>query len=107
MSGLEDGNVADQDIAAVLQSDGFVADAGLFGDKGGTIGLLLRVAAVREASTVDQARAGDGEVVEAFAPQQRVAPVVMAVVLVGIPCGVRLGCVVGPALVAGGLTREG
>ena len=93
VAALEDGEVAEEDVAAVLEGDGLVADAGLLGDEGKSVAFWA--AAVGEAFAPDEAGAGDGEVVEVFAPDEGVVPVVVAVVLVGLPGGFGLGCVVG------------
>ena len=128
VAALEDGEVAQQDVAAVLEGDGLVADAGLLGlvhrvvaariemalglsgrsarhggrglaVGGGASGRLGKEAAYfsgcstagpgaeAEAFSVDEAGAGDGDVVEVFTPDERVVPVVVAVVLIRLPGG--------------------
>jgi hypothetical protein len=108
VAAFEDGEVAQDDVAAVLEGDGFVADAGLLGYEADSCRgrRVVGAAAEAEAFAVDEAGAGDAEVVEVFAPEEGVVPVVVAVVLVGVPGGVGLGCVVGAAVVAGGCRRE-
>ena len=59
-----------------------------------------------EALAPDEAGAGDGDVVEVFAPDEGVVPVVVAVVLEVFE-GAGLGVVVGATPIAGGLTGEG
>ena len=86
---------------AVLEGDGFVADAGLLGDEGVVIAACA-VGAVGEAFAVDEAGAGDGEVGDLRRRRASCAN----------GCGrspgrasrglVGLGCVVGAAVVAGG-----
>ncbi len=178
MAALEDGEVAQVDVAAVLQRDGLVGDAGLFGLEDGVVaaGIASRSSkcacstgpgcascrasssgragcgcralcasaagsgctgcassrgsvgpagaeagagcaragrgtsgakAVAESLAPDEAGAGDGEVADAVAPEERVVPVVVAVVLIGVPRVLGLGGVVGPAHVAGGFAGLG
>jgi hypothetical protein len=54
----------------------------------------------------DEAVAGDADVVKVFAPDEGIVPVIVAVVLIGVPRGVGLGGIIGSAVVAGGLARE-
>ena len=54
----------------------------------------LRSRSVRQTFAPDQSRAGDAEVVKVFAPQQRVVPVIMPIILVGVPRRLRLGSIV-------------
>ena len=66
VAALEDGEVAQENVAAVFERDGFVADAGLLGDVDGIVcraALGCAVGAEAEAFAVDEAGAGDGEVV--------------------------------------------
>ena len=93
VAAFKDGEVAEQDVAAVFEGDGLVADAGL--GRIGFAGVFDPVPAAGEAFAPDEAGAGDGDVVEAFAPEQGVVPVVMAVVLIGLPGALRFGEVVG------------
>ncbi len=106
VAAVEDGEVAEQDVEAVLEADGLVAYAGLLGDEG-VVAEVERGGAVGEAFAVDEAGAGDGEVVDAFAVEEGVGPVVVAVVLVGLPRLGGAGGVVGAAHVAGGLAGLG
>ena len=91
VAALEDGKIAQEYAAAILQGNGLVADPGVlrFG---------ARTVAFTEALAVDQARADDGNIVQVLAPEERVVPVVMAVVLVGVPGSGRFGGVVMRAL---------
>src|SRR5207302_11415288 len=109
---LKDEEVAEEDVAAVFECDGFVAYAGLLGlehgvvtarradgwwsgGAGGTLGSeacaggtdAARACAVAEAFAEDDAGTGDRNVVDALAPDEGVMPVILAVVLVGVPCG--------------------
>ena len=97
VAAFEDGKIAQDDVAAVLEGDGFVADPGLLGlvervvaargtrDWLGSIaGLPLGAEACglgsarwqagpgseREPLAVDEPWAGDAEVVDVFSPQQ-------------------------------------
>src|ERR1700730_6053322 len=105
MAAVQNGEVARNDVAAVLERDSLIADARLLGDKRRTIGRVAEASG--EAFAPDEARAGDAEVVNVLAPQQRIVPMVMAVVLIGVPCGVRFSRVVYTAVVAGFLTGQG
>jgi len=107
VAALEDGEVAEDDVAAVLEGDGLVADAGLLGDVDGIVAACGAAGAEAEAATVDEAGAGDAEVVKIFSPEERVVPVVVAVVLIGVPVGFGLGWVVESAVVACGLAGLG
>ena len=68
VAALEDGEVAEDDVVAVLQGNGLVADAGLLG--------LERddfddpVATVGKALAMDETGASDGEIVEVLAPEE-------------------------------------
>ena len=129
VTAFEDGEVAEDDIAAVLECDGFVAYTGLLSLKhrvvaarradnhcafygasrrvgGRSSGRTSRTRSKAEAFAEDEAGAGDGDVVDALTPDERVVPVIVAVVLIGIPCGVQFGCVVGAAVVAGGCAGQ-
>jgi hypothetical protein len=55
-----------------------------------------------EAFAEDQTGTGDRDVVDALAPDEGVVPVVVAVVLVGVPRGVGFGCVVAATVVPRG-----
>ena len=91
-SALEDGEVAKDDVAAVLERDGLVADAG-----SGGVGQRLLVVAAAETFAPDEAGAEDAEVVDVLAPDEAVVPVIVAVVLIGLPRALRLGSVVAAA----------
>ncbi len=68
MAAFEDGKIAQQDVAAVFERDGLVADARLLGNIDGVIAAGVAIRAETQAFAVDQARAGDAEVVHVFAP---------------------------------------
>src|SRR6185312_8094416 len=100
-----DGEVAEDDVTAVLEGDGLVGYAGLLGlihgivaafagDIGGCAGRsrrsgrrpgrTTRTGSKAEALAVDEAGAGDGNIVNAFAPDEGVVPVIVSVVLEGV-----------------------
>ena len=56
---------------------------------------------------MDQSRADDRDVVQTFTVEERVAPVIVAVVLVGLPRLRRSRRIVGSAIVTGGFIRFG
>jgi len=105
VAAFEDGKIAKDDVVAVLESDGLIAYAGLLSDKRAAL-VLLRPA-IGEAFAPDEAGAGDADVMEVFAPEQRVVPVVVSVVLIGIPCCFWFGGIVNATVVAGQVTGEG
>ena len=95
VSPFEDGKVAEDDVAAVLEGDGFVADTGLLGGVAGVVAARGAVGSETEAFAVDEAGAGNGEIVDVFAPEEGVVPVIVAVVLecaVGCLGSWRRGC---------------
>ena len=105
MAAVQDGEIAQHDVAAVLEGDGLVADAG-----SGGVGQKCFTMAAAKAFAPDQAGAEDGEVVDVFAPDQAVVPVIVAEVLVGFPGALRLGKVIssgGQAIVWGGRGEDG
>src|ERR1019366_6916598 len=81
VAALEQAEVAQEDVVAVLEGDGLVADAGLVGDEV-EVAAAGAVGAVGEAFAEDEPGATDGEVVLVFRVEERVVPVVVAVVLV-------------------------
>ena len=99
MAAFEDGEVAQEDVAAVLEGNRFVGYSGLLCYE--AEGVVVGAAAVGEAFAPDESGAGDAEVVEVLAPEEGVVPVVVAVVLVGLPGVVGLACIVFAAVVAG------
>jgi len=70
MAAFEDGEVAKDDVAAVLKGDGLVADAGLLGDVDGVVAAGRSVGSEAEALAKNEAGAGDAEVVRSW-PQSR------------------------------------
>ena len=82
MAAFENGETAQSYIAAILERNGFVADARVFRQR-----LFMRPASAQSLSP-DKPRSKDGDIVQIFAPDQAVMPVVMAVVLIGVPGGV-------------------
>ncbi len=115
MTALDNREIAQKNVVAVFEREGLVADTSLLGDEAGTGATrrellelsLARVRTAGETSTVDEARAKDGEVVDVLAVEERVAPVVVAVVLVALPGRVGFGCVVRATVIAGSLTGPG
>ena len=113
MSALQHRQVADDDVARVLQRDGLVAqpDHGrLFGLEGGgrqricgphaqrpVSDMVARPACAgtlpRQADAMDHPRPDDGDVLDVLPPDQAVAPMTVAEVLPGV-VGVGFGCVV-------------
>src|SRR5205085_10135720 len=60
-----------------------------------------------EAAAPDQARPGDGNILKSFTPDQRVVPVIVAVILIRLELAIGLGIVIAPAAGAGRLARQG
>ena len=83
---VQDRDVTQRDVAAVLERDRLVGDAGLLGDRS-------RPVAFTQAPTPDQAGTENRDVVEILAPDQAVVPVAVTEVLIGVE-GVRLGLVI-------------
>ena len=102
MAAFEDREIAEDHVAAVLESDRLVAYTSLLGFVDWVVAAGRVGVSEAETLAVDEARAGDANVVNVFAPEQRVVPVVVSVVLVGVPRSVGFSCVVGAAVVAGG-----
>ena len=71
VAAFEDGEVTQDDIAAVLERDGFVADSGLLGAIAGVITAGVTASSEAQALAEDQAGAGDGKIVDVFAPEER------------------------------------
>ena len=96
-------------VAAVLQRDGFVGDAGLRRVVKRVVAalLILHPAAEREALTPDQPRSADSDIVQILAPDQRVMPVVMTVVLIRVVTAAAwFRSVIHSAQLAGGFARQ-
>jgi len=75
MAAFEHGEVAQDNIVAVLERDGLVADAGLLGNVDWVVAAGGWVISKAEALAEDQPGAGDAEVVQVFTPDERVVPV--------------------------------
>ena len=101
MPALQDGEVAKDDVSAVLERDGFIADTRLLRRVDRIIAARHAIRAEAKTLPVDKTCARDREIMEVLAPEQRVTPVIVSVVLIGVPCAVGLGRVVGSAVVAG------
>ena len=86
-----DGDVADGDLSAEFQGDGFVAstDTATF-----QVSACLRIL-VRQSLAVNQSMTGDGDVGLSFSPDKRVVEISMAAVLVFWETAKRLTLVVG------------
>src|SRR5690349_18449770 len=91
MSASQDREVTQQHVAAVLERDGFVADAWRFGSRG------VVALAPAEPFAPDEASSNDGDVVQVFAPDEAVVKMGMAEILVTVGNGIRLGRVVATA----------
>src|SRR6185437_14954747 len=78
---LEDGEVAEDDVAAVLHGDGFVAYARLLCDVDGIVAAGTAPGTEAEAFAVDGAGTGDRDIVNVLSPDQGVVPVIVAIVL--------------------------
>ncbi len=87
---LQDGEVAQNHIVAVLEGDGLIAHAGSLGPRS-------LAAAPAETLAPNRSRAQDCEVPESFAPHQAIVPVIVSIVLVILPRCVGLGGVVAGA----------
>src|SRR5271170_7721510 len=99
MAAFQDREIAQQYVVAVLERDRLVADAGLLRHVDGVVAAGGPLGAEAEPFAVDQSRAGDAEVVDVFAPQQGIVPVVMTVILIGVPFRFGLCWVVDAAAV--------
>ena len=91
MSAVQYGDVAQVHVSAVLQADGFVADAG------GKREVSISAA---QAFAPDQPLAFDGDVFQILAPDQAVVPVAVTEVLKFVPC-VGLGRIIAAACAGG------
>ena len=80
MASVKNGKIAQQHVAAILQRDGFVAHAGMLGDR-------ARAPSAAEAFAPDQAGADDGNILKTLAPDQAVVPMIVAEVLDSFPTG--------------------
>ncbi len=106
VSAVQYGEVAQQDIAAVLQRDRLVADSCLLGDEI-DITRTVRCRAVGKTLAVDQSGARDGEVAQVLPVEEGIGPMIVAVILVVLPRLGRAGGVVGASVVASGFARLG
>jgi len=96
VAAMQDGEIAQGDVVAIFQADGFIADAG--GER--------RVAgAAAETFAPDQSVAQDGKIVDVFAPDEAVVPVAVAEVLISIP-GIGLGGIVAAGAGSWGIGGE-
>ena len=103
VASLQNGEVAQQDVTAVLESDGFVADAGLFSLEAGVVAVVAAIS-IRESFAVNQSGADDGEVTQVLAYDQRIVPMIVAIILLFLPWLRWPSGVVNPTVVAGGFT---
>jgi len=89
----------------IFEGDRFVGHPGFGGI--GQVNIVGVTAA--KALTPDATLAEDGNIVNAFAPQQTIVPMIVAVVLVGLPWALRFGVVVtsgGGALQVSGCSED-
>src|ERR1039458_2167068 len=91
---------------AVLESDSLVADSSLFSPEDRVVAAGLFPPAMAEAFSPDKSWSEYPEVVDVLAPDKAIVPVIVAVVLICVPRGLGLGCVVGPAHITCGLVGE-
>ena len=106
MPALENGEIPQYHVAAVLERDGLVAHAGLLRSVERVIAAGRAIRSKTEPLAPDQPRPGDAEVMNLFAPKQRVMPVVVAVILMCVPIRLRLGRVVDSAVISSLLIGE-
>ena len=106
MTSLQDGEVAQQNVAAVLQRDGFVADAGLLGFE---TRIVTACSALTEGQTltVDQSGTDDRYVAKVLSVEEGIWPVVVTVVLIFFPRLLCAGWVIDAAVVTSGVTDLG
>ena len=71
---MEDGEIPQQNVAAVLEGNGFVANPRLF-----------RIAASGQSLAPDQPPAQDGYIFYSLAPDQAIVPMIVPEVLVRLP----------------------
>src|SRR6185437_2331636 len=71
MPAVENGKIAQRDVAAILQADRFIGHARRFGARPGAI-------SAAEPAAPQKSRASNGNVLDLFAPDQAVVPVAMA-----------------------------
>src|SRR6185437_11037929 len=90
VSAVENRDVADQNIFAKLERDGFVAQADGFENiRVGSVEMIVAAHLVeqagvpRQTTTVDHAMTGDENIGEILAPDQTVVKITMTAVLVG------------------------
>src|SRR5262249_39241712 len=83
---LQDREIPQQDVVAVLQRDRFVADPRAIGQR--QPGILFMPAA--EAFTPDQTPAKYGDVMQPISPDETLAPVIVAIGVVGFLGSLRL-----------------
>src|SRR5713101_3464656 len=86
---FQNGEVTQDDVMAILQCDCPVPRTRLIG----TRSIFVRKTAAQSV-TPDQSRSKDGEIINAFAPDQTVVPMIMSIVLIGLPWLIWLGRIV-------------
>jgi hypothetical protein len=87
VSTVENREIAQRDVAAILQADRFVADAGVFRFR-------PRAPASAESFAPDQSRPENRNIFEAFAPDQAVVEMTVPEILIVVPW-IRLSGIVG------------
>ena len=75
MTAVQNGEIPQRDVAAILQADGLVGYSWI-------LRLQSRARAFTQALAPDEPRSEDSDVVKILAPDQAVAPVAVAVVLI-------------------------
>src|SRR5208283_5044156 len=88
VSALENAEVAKNDVAAILETDGLVANVRVFGAQS-------RPGAFRKSLAIEEAGTENADVLETLAPDQAVVKVAVAVVLIFVELH-RFGVVVAP-----------
>ncbi len=87
------GKIAQDHIAAILQGNSFVAYTGLAGARQ----VLIAFVPATQPFSPDEAGTENRDITNVFSPDQAVVPVVVPVILIGLPSALRLGRVVASA----------
>src|ERR1700719_3299015 len=88
MAAMQDGEVAQQNILAILERDRLVRDARVFSDR-------TPVFPSAQALAPNEPRPIDGNILQVLAPDQAIVPMAMTVILVLVPRLIRLRGIVG------------
>src|SRR5581483_6902884 len=84
---VQNREIAQENVPAILEGDGFIADASLFG-------LGTWSVALAQAPAPDQSRAEDRYIFEILSPNQAVVPMIVAVILIALPPVIRLSRII-------------